>query len=102
MDQMTEIESYRDLVAWQKGVDLVCLVYEQTKMLPVEERYGLTAQMRRCSVSVPSNVAEGWGRHHGAEYIRHLYYSRGSTYELSTQAELCARLGFAGNWARIL
>ena len=96
------VESYRDLIAWQKGMDLACLAYEQTKYLPADERFGLISQMRRCAVSVPSNVAEGWGRHQGPEYVRFLYFSRGSTFELSTQAEICVRLGYNGAWAHVI
>jgi four helix bundle protein len=98
----TDVSSYRDLIAWQKGMDLVCVAYDETKLLPPEERFGLIAQMRRAVISIPSNVAEGWGRHFGADYVRHLQMARGSTYELSTQAEACERLGFAGNWQRII
>jgi four helix bundle protein len=97
-----EVTSYRDLIAWQKGMDLVCCAYHVTKSLPPEEKYGLTAQMRRSAVSIPSNVAEGWGRHFGADFIRHLQMARGSTFELSTQAEICNRLGFAGEWHRVV
>jgi four helix bundle protein len=102
MATATEVHSYRDLIAWQKGVDLVSAVYEQTKLLPADERFGLVVQMRRCAVSIPSNIAEGWGRHRGADYIRFLFIARGSIYELSTQAEICLRLGYPGEWDTIL
>src|SRR5262245_9388575 len=102
MTVATEVNSYRDLIVWQKGMDLVCAVYEQTKLLPADERFGLVVQLRRCAVSIPSNIAEGWGRHQGAEYIRFLFIARGSTYELSSQAEICMRLGYAGDWDTIL
>ena len=61
-DLTSQIDSYRDLIAWQRGIDLVEHVYGQTGDLPKDERFGLVAQMRRSAVSVPSNIAEGWGR----------------------------------------
>jgi four helix bundle protein len=102
MSTALEVNSYRDLVAWQRGVDLVRAVYEQTKQLPADERYGLIAQMRRCAVSIPSNIAEGWGRHHSPDYIRFLCIARGSTFELCTQAEVCQRLEYDGDWSAIM
>jgi len=95
-------KSFRDLIAWQKSMDLVCRTYEQTKMLPPDERFGLIAQMRRSAVSVASNIAEGWGRHAGAEYIRFLEIARGSAYELSTQCEICMRLAMPGEWGIVV
>ena len=92
------IKSYRDLIAWQKSRDLALAVYKQTAKLPPEERFGLTAQTRRCAVSVPSNIAEGWGRGATQDYIRFLRNARGSLYELSTQIELCMRLEYHGDW----
>jgi four helix bundle protein len=97
-----EIRSFRDLIAWQKGMDIVCSAYRETKSLPTDERFGLISQMRRSAVSIPSNIAEGWGRHEGAEYIRFLEIARGSTYELATQAEICIRLGLEGEWEKLL
>lgn len=97
-----EVKSYRDLVAWKKAVDLVCATYQQTSRLPDRERYGLVAQMRRSAVSIPSNIAEGWGRHVGLEYIGFLHYARGSIFEFSTQAEICKRLQFCADWDTIL
>jgi four helix bundle protein len=93
---VSEIRSYRDLIAWQKSMDVVCSTYEQTKFLPPEERFGLVSQMRRSAVSIPSNIAEEWGRHEGAEYIRFLEIARGSIYELTTQVEICIRLNSNG------
>lgn len=96
------IQSYRDLIAWQKSMDIVEAVYCETSHLPNEELYGLVSQLRRCAVSIPSNIAEGWGRHSKPDYIRFLRMSQGSLYELSTQAELSDRLGFKGDWKRIM
>ena len=90
-----QIKSFRDLVVWQKAMDLVVLVYEITKQFPIDERYALTSQLKRASVSVPSNIAEGYGRNSTIDYIRFLQISLGSLYELDTQLELANRLGFA-------
>ena len=84
---------YRDLVAWQKSMDLAETIYRQTAEFSLEERYGLTAQMRRAAVSVPSNVAEGQGRRStDEEFIRFLSIALGSLCELETQLELSLRL----------
>lgn len=98
----TEVRTYRDLIAWQRSMDLVECVYRETAELPKEELYGLVSQLRRCAVSIPSNIAEGWGRHSRQDYIRFLRMSQGSLYELSTQAELCDRLRFDGDWHDIV
>ncbi len=98
----SQIDSYRDLVAWQRGIDLVEHVYRQTGDLPKDERFGLVAQMRRSAVSVPSNSAEGWGRGTRNDYVRFLRTARGSLFALSTQAEICKRLRFAGDWDHIM
>ncbi len=83
-----EIRSFRDLVVWQKAMVLVEHVYGFSKLFPSDERYGLTAQIRRAAVSVPSNIAEGYGRHSTSDYIRFLQISLGSLNELQTQLEL--------------
>jgi four helix bundle protein len=88
------VQSYRELLVWQKAMDLVTLVYDTSKAFPVDERFGLTSQIRRAAVSIPSNIAEGQGRMSTAEFIHHLSYSRGSTMELQTQAEIATRLQF--------
>lgn len=84
-------KSYRKLEVWQLGMELVDAVYTLTRRLPDDERYGLVMQMRRAAVSVPSNIAEGYGRHHRPEYIQHLYISRASLMELETQLTVCVR-----------
>lgn len=89
-----QINSFRDLMVWQKGMSLVELVYVITKKFPSDERYALTSQLRRASVSVPSNIAEGYGRNSTVDYIRFLRISLGSLYELDTQLELATRVGF--------
>ena len=97
-----EFASFRDLVAWQKGMDLVHQVYRFTAQLPEQERFVLAVQMRRAAISVPSNIAEGWGMDTTRDYIRFLHIARGSTYELSTQAEVCLRQRYAGVWTHII
>ncbi|MFZ4562017.1 MAG: four helix bundle protein [Bacteroidales bacterium] len=79
-----KIESYKDLIVWQKGIDLVNEIYVLTKMFPKEEMFGLTNQMRRAAVSIPANIAEGWGRDSTKNYIQFIRISRGSLYELET------------------
>jgi four helix bundle protein len=88
------ILSYRDLNVWQNGLDLVEDVYKITANFPKEEKYGLTSQLRRCSVSIPSNIAEGFMRKSTKEYIQFLYISLGSLGELDIQMEIAVRLGF--------
>ena len=94
--------SFRDLVAWQKGMDVVYRVYGFTAQLPEQERFALVVQMRQAAISVPSNIAEGWGRDTTRDYIRFLHIARGSTYELSTQAEVCHQQGYAGDWTEVM
>ncbi len=88
------IESYKDLIVWQKSMDLVELIYQITDKLPSKEQFGLISQMRRSAVSIPSNIAEGYGRQSGGSYIQFLSIARGSLLELETQIELCIRLKF--------
>ena len=88
-----KVTHYRDLIAWQKAIDLVTAVYEQTKTFPKEELYGLMSQMRRAAVSVPSNIAEGQGRHSTNEFRHFLGNAQGSLYELETQIIISRRLG---------
>ncbi|MDX2131094.1 MAG: four helix bundle protein [Planctomycetota bacterium] len=88
----TKVRTFRDLVAWQRGMELAIAVYDHTRSLPEAERYGLVSQMRRAAVSVPSNIAEGYARQSRADYVRFLRVARGSIAELGTQAELAERL----------
>jgi len=89
-----DIRSYKDLIVWQKARLLVRLVYEITRSFPKEELYGLSLQMRRAAVSVPSNIAEGYGRGTRKEYIHFLQTARGSLYELETQLLLAADMNY--------
>jgi four helix bundle protein len=85
---------YRDLDVWKFSRELVNSVYKLTKSFPKEELYGLTNQIRRCAVSIPSNIAEGCGRRTSKDTIQFLYISRGSLYELETQFFLAMDQGF--------
>jgi four helix bundle protein len=91
----SEIRSFRDLVAWQKAMDLCQQVYHLTQSYPADERFALTVQTRRAAVSVPSNIAEGYGRGQKLDYVRFLRVARGSLFEVETQLLLAVRLGFA-------
>jgi four helix bundle protein len=88
------IRSYRDLIAWQQARALVKATYMATKAFPKEEVYGLTQQIRRAAVSVPSNIAEGYKRGSRRDYVHFLRTARGSLYELQTQLILCQDLGY--------
>ena len=88
-----QIRTFRDLIAWQKSMALVRLVYQATQMMPESERFGLTNQMRRSAVSIPSNIAEG-SRHKTPGYTHHLVIALGSHAELDTQCELATRRRF--------
>ena len=88
------INSFRDLRVWQAGMDLVTQIYRLTQSLRREEQYGLTSQMRRAAVSIPSNSAEGHARAPSKEYLNHLSITQASLAELQTQIEITARLNF--------
>jgi len=89
-----EIKSFRDLIVWQRSIILVGNVYKYTKNFPAEELYGLTSQIRRSAVSIPSNIAEGYGRKSTGDYCRFLQYATGSLYELDTQLEISYNLNY--------
>ena len=89
-----DIKSYRDLRVWQSGMDLVVLVYEISERFPSKEIYGLTSQIRRAVVSVPSNVAEGHTRESTKEYLHHLSIAQASLAEVETQIEIAFRLNY--------
>ncbi len=88
------MKTYRDLIVWQKAMELVTKTYIHTKSFPNEERYGLTLQLRRSSVSLPSNMAEGYGRNSTLDYVRFLRIANGSLFELQTQLEIAHNLRF--------
>jgi four helix bundle protein len=89
-----KIRSFRDLRVWSAGIDLVEEVYRLTQLFPQYEIYSLANQMRRASVSIPSNIAEGHEREHLKEYLHHLSIAQGSLAELVTQIEIAVRLGY--------
>jgi len=91
------MQSFKDLEVWQKSVDLTLEIYKLTKRFPKEEKFDLISQMRRCAISVPSNIAEGWGRESTKQYIHFLFIARGSMYELETQAIIANRLKYLDN-----
>lgn len=89
-----KIESYRDLFVWQKAMDLVVECYKFVSELPKNETYGLISQVQRAAVSIPANIAEGHGRDHLGDYLRHLSIANGSLKELETHLILVERLGY--------
>ena len=89
------VSSYRDLEVWQKAMDLVVSIYSLTKSFPDSERFGLTSQIQRAVVSIPSNIAEGHGRHGLREYLNHLSMAYGSLMEVETQIQIADRLRYA-------
>jgi four helix bundle protein len=88
------IKSHRDLIAWQKAMDLTVRIYHLTKSFPREETYGLISQIRRASASIAANIAEGQGRRLSKEFQQFLANSRGSLLELDTHLELSFRIGY--------
>lgn len=89
-----KLKNYQDLIAWQKSMDLVEEVYRSSKDFPREEMYGLTSQIRRAAVSIPSNIAEGQGRRTTADFLRHLSIAYGSLREVETQILIARRLNY--------
>ena len=85
---------YKELMVWQKSMELVKEIYLSVRKLPKEETYSLSDQMRRAAVSIPSNIAEGNGRKSLTDYARFLDIARGSEYELETQLEICIMLNY--------
>jgi four helix bundle protein len=97
MDEEIRIKSYKDLLVWQSGIQLVKEVYLLTQQFPGEEKFGLVSQMRRAAVSVPSNIAEGQARRSTAEFMQFLSISQGSLAELETQLIVSIELGFCSH-----
>ena len=90
-------DSYRDMIAWQKAMALVTEIYQETESFPAREIYGLTNQVRRAAVGVPSDIAEGKGRLSKKEFVQMLSRARGSVLEVQTQIEIARNLGFLTN-----
>lgn len=88
------VRNCRDLIVWQKAVDLAVSVYKITRYFPKEELFGLVSQMRRCAVSVPSNIAEGQARNTTGEFKQFLGIAKGSLAELDTQLKIARRLTY--------
>ena len=91
---MTEIKSYKDLLIWQKGMDIVKDIYLLCESFPTNEVFGLQSQLKRSAISIPSNIAEGYGRQLRKSYLHFLRISRGSLFELETQIILAKDLNF--------
>lgn len=93
-NQVSVARSFRDLRVWQVGKQLVLELYAVTRAFPIDERFGLAAQIRRAAVSVPSNIAEGYNRGHRKDYRRYLSIALGSCGELEKQFEIACELGY--------
>ncbi len=91
---MIPIKSYRDLIVWQKAMVLVKDIYLTSQAFPKKEVYGLTSQIRKCAVSIPSNIAEGYGRNSTGDYKRFLQIANGSLHELQTQIQIALDLNY--------
>ncbi|SRR5258707_10562386 len=96
MSAPVQIRSHRDLIVWQKSMNLVELVYSATSSFPKQETYGLTSQIRRAAASIPANIAEGQGRRLPKEFLYFLANARGSLLELDTHIEIAFRLKYLG------
>jgi four helix bundle protein len=96
-----KIVNFRDLDVWQKGMEIVKNVYAALKNFPEKENYALTNQMQRCSVSIPSNIAEGFNRFHNKEYKQFLFIALGSCAELETQVEIAGELKYISEQGKI-
>jgi four helix bundle protein len=88
------MSNFRNLLIWQKSMSLTTKIYNSTKKFPKEELFGLTSQIRRCSISIPSNIAEGYGRDSNKEYLRFLNISIGSLFEMQTQLEIAKNIQY--------
>ncbi len=91
------VKTYRDLVVWQKSISFVTNIYTLTRVFPRDEQFGIVSQMRRCSVSIPSNIAEGYGRKSTGDYVRFLQIAMGSVFEIQTQLQIALNLQYVGS-----
>ena len=92
-EQRDQIRDYRDLIVWKEAMDIAELVYSLTRSFPREEAFAMTSQMRRAAISIPSNIAEGFGRAQRRSFVQFLRISQGSLKELETQVVLSTRVG---------
>jgi four helix bundle protein len=88
------MSTFRDLLIWQKSMEFVTEIYQHTKAFPNDEKYGLTSQLRRSAVSVPSNIAEGYGRNSSGDFHRFLNISMGSLFEIQTHLQIARNLEY--------
>lgn len=91
---MIKVNTYKDLIVWQKAMKMTTFLYKIIKKLPKEETYTLSDQMRRAAISIPSNIAEGFDRNSKKEYLQFLYIANGSVCELETQLILCVNINY--------
>lgn len=96
------MSDYKDLDVWQRAVDVVTDVYQLTTAFPESEKFGITNQMRRAAVSIPSNIAEGSARHHAKDFTRFLRIADGSAAELETQLVISLNLGFVTDTVQLV
>jgi four helix bundle protein len=96
------MQSFEELIVWQKAVDLVEHVYRNSRSWPRDEAFGLTSQVRRAAVSVPANIAEGQGRTGAREFLHHLSIAHGSLFEVGSHLAVAERLGFIDRDSRLL
>jgi four helix bundle protein len=92
--ETSKIKSYRELIIWQKSIQIVTNIYKLTRNFPKKKLFGLISQMRMCTISIPSNIAEGFGRNSQGDFKRFLNIALGSTYELKTQIEISLNLEY--------
>ena len=95
------VKGYRELIVWQKAMELVKMVYRLMKGFPADERFRLCDQLSRAVISIPSNIAEGNGRESKSEYARFLGIARGSLYETETQLEIARQLGYVSDLSEV-
>jgi four helix bundle protein len=88
------VGNFRNLLIWQRAMSLVTTIYKSTQSFPKEEIFGLTSQIRRCSISIPSNITEGYGRDSNMELVRFLNIAKGSLFELQTQIEIARNIEY--------
>ena len=94
-------DSFKDLIVWQRAIELTTAIYKFTAAFPSSEQFGLTNQLRRASVSIASNIAEGYGRNTRGEYLQFLGHARGSNFEVQTQLAIAAELKFGDEKLRV-